>query len=155
MAGRPPTPLALAKLKGSTKKNPARYKEAVAAEKAAEEEAKKGISVAVVDEIGPPPEYMGEMAKKIWKELVDSVPPKILKRSDRMLMEVACNMMCDYRISPQNFPVSKYPHLFRCLASMGLTPVDRRKLGLPADTKPANPFAAFMTPTTGGGKPNA
>lgn len=152
--GRPAQPLAMAKLKGATKKNPQRFREALKAEKAAEKAAAEGESVSTVEDIGPMPDtLMNVRARAAWDEIIEMVPPGILKKSDRLLVEIAANMLGEYRRSPEKYAVSKVPHLLKCLASMGLTPADRRKLALPEGGGDTNPFAALMASMAP--KPNA
>lgn len=124
-------PLALAELKGSVRDNPKRYGKVVP-------ENPNGI--------GEPPEHMGLYAQAIWHELVASALPGVLTGSERFMLEIACNLLSEYRENPIEFKVGKYPHLVGILARLGLSPADRQKLGVGKEEKDDNQFDMFDMP---------
>ena len=46
------------------------------------------------------------------------------------MLEMASNLLSEYRESPVEFPIGKYSHLIGCLARFGMSPSDRTKLGV-------------------------
>jgi phage terminase small subunit len=117
----------VAELKGATKKHPERYRKE---------------PPTVEQELGLPPDHMGETAKACWFELSTYAPKGVLKGADRATLELLSNLFAEYRADPKEFAVGKYTHLIGCLARLGMTPADRQKLG--TEKPPAgNPFEDF------------
>jgi hypothetical protein len=59
----------------------------------------------------------------------------VLTYADTILLEMASNLLAEYRVNPGDFPIGKYPHLIGCLARLGMSPSDRTKPGI---EKPKN-----------------
>lgn len=118
-------PREVAALKGADKRNPQRYKKA---------EAKSGLP------LGTAPEYMRDEAKAIWFELETYSLTGVLTGSDRLVMEIVSNLVADYRADPSEFTASMHGVLKGHMASLGLNPSDRQKLGV-EKPKSSNPFA--------------
>lgn len=114
-------PLELAKLKGAHKKDPQRYRKVVPKHD---------------KDIGAPPAHMKKKgykfpeAIKIWQELVGQALPGVLTASDRVIMEMASNLLSEYRRDPSAFTSPRYQTLLSCLSRLGLTPSDRQRLGV-------------------------
>ena len=108
-------PRELAELKGAHLKNPQRY---------------RGDVPKSQMPIGNAPDYLSGAAKDVWFEVEAVVVPGILTATDRIMMEVLCNLIAEYRCSPDEFAVGKYPHMISCLARFGMSPSDRGKLAI-------------------------
>lgn len=122
-------PREVAKLKGSVKKNPQRYKG----------EVPKNQHV-----LGDPPAKMPKAAKAAWFELQANCLPGVITGAERFIFEIASNLLAEYRSDPLAFPATKYTHLVGVLGRLGLSPADRQKLQLPKNSKDDDPFEQFM-----------
>lgn len=118
-------PREIAELKGADKRNPQRY---------------RGEPVKSSVEVGHAPEHLSEHAKQIWFELETYSLPGVLTGADRFVVEMAAELMAEYREDRRGFAVGKYTHLIGLLARLGLSPSDRQKF---TTDKPQtdNPFA--------------
>ena len=56
-------------------------------------------------------------------------PSGVLTGADRIILEVAACLLAEFRECPAAFQGQKYTHLRGALASMGMSPSDRQKLG--------------------------
>lgn len=91
-----------------------------------------------------PPEHLCEEAAQIWFELTEVAPKGCLGESDKYIVELACNLIAQFRNDPVEFSGARIAQLVQCLGKIGLTPVDRVKMGIiPGDAKPKNPFNEF------------
>ena len=108
-------PNELAKLKGADRVNPGRYR------------AKPPKSKLPC---GNPPKNMDNEAKACWFEISTKAIPGVLTYADTVLLEMASNLLAEYRDDVVGFPIGKYPHLIGCLARFGMSPSDRTKLGV-------------------------
>lgn len=120
-------PREVAELKGATRHDPQRYKK---------QPAKSEFP------IGQAPDHLSETEKAVWFELETYAAKGVLTGGDRMLLEVTCVLVAQFRLDPKEFAAARLGHLIGCLARLGLTPADRQKVGL---DKPAegNPFDEF------------
>jgi phage terminase small subunit len=120
-------PREIAEIKGATKHNPQRY---------------KGEVPKAAFALGEPPSDMAERASAVWFELATYAAAGVLTCADRLVLELTCNLIAEYRACPPDFPAAKIGHLIGCLARLGMTPADRQKL---ASVGPAaaNPFDDF------------
>ena len=109
-----------AKLTGSDKKNPERFRAATP---------KSSLP------LGNPPDRMGDDAQAMWFEIAAYCLPGVMTGSDRMMLEIVSNLMADYVKDPDKFAATKYNPMIGLLARFGLSPSDRRGLGI------ANPAA--------------
>lgn len=121
-------PIELAKLKGSDRKNPQRYRKEVPKHPLA---------------IGVAPDCMSEAAKACWFEIAGLAIPGTLTAADRFMLELAANLLAEYRTTPAGFTAARLGRLFQALACFGMSPVDRVRLGVPREPAPANPFDAL------------
>lgn len=128
MRGRPPKPLALLKLNGATKKNPARYRE-----REAEAEDTRGIG-------DPPPEFLNEHSPTaqahlaIWHRLLADAPPGCITRRMRTTLANACRLQAQIERGGKVSP-AMYGQMQRYLTSLGMTGESR----LPEGRKDAPP----------------
>lgn len=122
-----PQPRELAELKGSTRHDPQRYRK---------EPAKSDFP------LGQSPDYLDDGAKAVWFELETYAAKGVLTGGDRMVMEVTCGLMSEFREDPRKFAAAKIGHLISCFARLGLTPADRQKVGFDKP-KDENPFDAM------------
>lgn len=117
MRGRPAQPLELLKLKGATKKNPARYRERMQA-------APDMRSVG-----DPPPEFLiqspgmgfqkAERLLAIWKRLLADAPPGCIMRRHRQDLMNACKLQYDMDHGPAT--PAMHGMMRRYLTSFGMT----------------------------------
>ncbi len=121
-------PRELAELKGAHKRNPQRYKKKPPKNN---------------DKLGKPPKHMDAYAKKVWAELETYALPGVLTGSERFIFEIVSNLIAEYRMGPNIFPIGKYSHLLSGLSKLGLTPADRQKLGVTKDKEDENEFDMF------------
>ena len=91
--------------------------------------------------IGDPPAGFDGDLVAIWWELVDMVPARVLAKSDRWTVEVACRMMLQLR--KDDFKASELSILTSCLSRMGLTPADRSRIALPEAKEEIDELAAL------------
>ena len=108
-------PLELAKLKGADKVHPERYRKEVP---------KSELP------IGDYPAVRSLDPEDCWKEIAAQSIPGVLTGADRIVLEVASNLLAEYRADPTKFVAAKYTHLISCLARFGMSPSDRTKLGV-------------------------
>lgn len=121
-------PREIAALKGADKKNPQRYKSTPPKAKTP---------------LGNYPKDRSTDPEACWFEISSFCIPGVLTGADRFMMEIASDLMAEYRKSPVEFPAAKYAHLIGVLARFGLSPTDRNKLGVDKPDASANPFAAL------------
>lgn len=130
MAGRPPQPLEVAKLKGAVRHDPQRYRDAPS-----------GSPLPV----GQPPKDMRQGAKVIWFELLSCMPPGVVTASERLHLELASNLMLEYRNDPFIFPAAKIAQLQHAAEQLYMGAVARRKCAIPTTKPKENSFAEFVT----------
>jgi hypothetical protein len=81
--------------------------------------------------LGPPPKCFQPEARIIWHELVDSIPPGVVTKSDRYIVELAVRLVIQMRHSKMGLTPALASQLRACLASLGLTPADRSRVTAP------------------------
>ena len=113
-------PIELARLKGADKRNPKRYRNIVP---------KSDLPC------GEPPEEMSDGAQECWHELSAKTIQGVLTYADTIILEIASNLLAEYRANPTDFQIGKYLHLIGLLARLGMSPTDRTHLGV---VKPKN-----------------
>jgi phage terminase small subunit len=118
-------PREVARLKGADKKDPQRYRG---------EAPKRDMP------LGNAPAQLSEDAAACWFELQSLALPGVMTGADRIMFEVASNLMAEYRRDPVEFAVGKYAHLIGLLARFGMSPADRQKLAV-EKPKSDNPYA--------------
>ena len=130
MPGRPPQPLEIARLKGAVKHNPQRYRNVP-----------EGSSLPA----GEPPASMRQGAKVIWFELLGWTPNGCATASERVYLELAANLMLEYRNDPFVFPAAKIAQLQAAIKELGMGSIARRKISVPSTKPKENSFAEFVT----------
>lgn len=108
-------PRELAILKGASKKHPDRYRNEVP---------KSELPC------GDAPDEMTDAAKVCWIEIQTKSIPGVLTYADTLMLEVAANLLAEYRANPVEFPIGKYTHMVGVLARFGMSSSDRTKLGV-------------------------
>jgi hypothetical protein len=134
--GRPRKPTHVLTLQGAFKKDPQR---------ARPNEPKPAA------QLGEPPKYFSDELVEIWHELDEMTVPGVLTVSDRWTVEVASQLMYQFRQSRtkesgQTMTGTELSQLNSCLSRMGLTPADRSKVGLSNDKEHSlDPFAELAS----------
>ena len=113
--GRYKKPIELHRLSGAERKNPKRYQGEVP---------KSDMP------FGEYPTVHSTDPAECWQEIAAECIPGILTGSDRIMMEIAANLLAEYRTDPPAFPVGKYRHLVGCFSRFGMSPSDRAGLGV-------------------------
>lgn len=112
-----------AKLKGADKKNPQRYRTDIPKHPF---------------ELGFAPDEMDKEAQSCWVELSSIALPGVMTQAERWTMEIASDLMSQYRRDRTEFPPAKLTTLIKVLGQLGLNPMDRQRLGI-AKSAPAKP----------------
>lgn len=110
---RPRTATNVLKMQGAFKKDPQRERE----------------DAPLAGPIGDAPGHMCEEAKRVWDEMVRNAPIGVLGASDRVLLEVTCNMIVDQRREGVEYPPTKVNTLKQLLGQLGFTPATRSTVG--------------------------
>ena len=129
------TPLAIANLKGQTKKNPQRYRD-----RANAPQPQNGV--------GEPPQWLTNEVASAWVEISSSLPLGVLTIADRVAVEVASTLIAEFRASPKDFTAARLAQLRGLLGSLGLTPADRIKLAVPETLNQDDPWLALSRACT-------
>ena len=108
-------PIELAILKGETKRRPGRYSKIVP---------KSDLPC------GDPHEGMSKEAQACWFEISSKTIPGTLTFADSIMLEIAANLLAEYKQAPNDFMIGKYTHLIGILARLGMSPADRTKIGI-------------------------
>lgn len=118
----------IAELTGARAKNPGRYRnEAPAAE----------------GELGDPPPHLSAGAAAVWREIASTAPAGVLATADRVAVELAANLVSEYREAPREFLASRIAQMTGLLARLGMTPIDRQRLTVAPAKPEENPFDSF------------
>ena len=123
---RPRTPLALARLSGSIRQHPGRF---------------RGRSDPQSAPLGEPPEWMSDPQRAAWHMFRCEIP--WLMESDRALVEIASYLRARVRAGEEvGTPLLNLLRL--CMAQMGATPADRSKVAIP-DEPDDDPAAQYFS----------
>ncbi len=100
--------------------------------------------------IGPPPKSLSAAEKKIWKELVSTIPAGVAGESDRISVEIASRLLHQFRTNGHTMQSSRISLLMGMLSRLGLDPQARTRLHIspPAEPKPTDPLAEYMSAMT-------
>ena len=128
---RPKTPLAIADLKGQTRKNPQRYRD-----RANAPQPQHGV--------GEPPQWLNNQAANAWAEISSGLPSGVLTVADRVALEIASTLVAEFRALPKDFTAARLAQLRGLLGSLGLTPADRIKLAVPETLNQDDPWVKFL-----------
>lgn len=108
-------PRELAELKGATAKDPQRY---------------RGEVPKSDQPLGEAPSHMSGGGQACWFEISSYAIPDVLTVSDRISLELASELLAQFRVDPVEFPTTKISQLVGLLARFGMTPSDRQKLSI-------------------------
>ena len=122
---RPRTPTNVLDARGSFKKHPERKRQ--------DAEASGPLAAA--------PDHINGAVLHAWNEIVDSAPLDVLTNSDRISLEIAANLLAQFRNNPIEFTAAKLVRLEALLGKFGMTPADRAKVGGKKEAPKGNPFA--------------
>lgn len=106
-------------------------------------------------DIGEPEEWLSELAKKRWREVVSSMPVDCLRRSDRGVLTIHCVQFAKWQeieswlemksiddsdhYKIQMEAIMLFSKVYETMQRLGLTPVDRIKLRAPTSTENESP----------------
>ena len=110
---RPRKPTNVLELTGAFKKDPQRRRE----------------DAEPVGELTAPPAHINGAVLHAWKEIAKYAPRDVLTNSDRLSLELAANLLAQFRNDPLDFPAAKLVRLEAMLGKFGMTPADRSKVG--------------------------
>lgn len=122
---RPRTPTNVLDARGAFRKHPERKRE----------DAKSAGPLSAA------PRHLTPDVLKAWKELAKFAPLEVLTDSDRLALEIAANLLAQFRTDPVEFPATKLVRLEALLGKFGMTPADRAKVGGKKEAPKGNPFA--------------
>lgn len=122
---RPRKPTNVLELTGAFKKNPQRKREDAEA----------------VGALTDAPLHLGGAVLHAWNEIARYAPRDVLTDSDRLSLELAANLLAQFRADPVEFPAAKLVRLEALLGKFGMTPADRSKVGGKKEAPKGNPFA--------------
>lgn len=129
---RPRKPTNVLQLAGAFKQNPQR---AAAREKEPEPDG----------EIGDPPEWLSEIERGCWIELVGLCHEGVLCSADRPFMEYAARVWAQIRSEKGIDPKLGIRFETVC-ARLGMTPADRSKVSAKKKDVGKNPYSEFAAP---------
>jgi hypothetical protein len=122
---RPRTPTNVLELSGAFKKHPERKRQ----------------DAETSGPLGTAPAHINGAVLNAWNEIVNSAPRDVLTGSDALAIEVAANLLAQFRNDPIEFPAAKLVRLEAMLGKFGMTPADRAKVGGKKEAPKGNPFA--------------
>lgn len=122
---RPRTPTNVLDARGAFKKHPERAR----------------TDAPAAGPLGNPPSHVTGDVLKAWREIAKSAPLQVLTESDRLALELAANLLAQFRLNPVDFPAAKLVRLEALLGKFGMTPADRAKVGGKKDAPKGNAFA--------------
>lgn len=122
---RPRTPTNVLDARGSFKKHPERKRQ--------DAEASGPLEAS--------PDHINGAVLNAWNEIVESAPLDVLTNSDRISLEIAANLLAQFRKDPIEFTAAKLVRLEALLGKFGMTPADRAKVGGKKEAPKGNPFA--------------
>lgn len=123
--GRPRTPTNVLDARGAFKKNPQRRRQDAEA----------------AGELSGAPAHLTGGALQAWEEITRSAPRDVLTESDRLALELAAQLLAQFRADPVEFPAAKLVRLEALLGKFGMTPADRAKVGGKKEAPKGNAFA--------------
>jgi len=121
---RPRTPTNVLDARGAFKKNPQRRRQ----------------DAEPSGQLGDAPGHLQGAALQAWEEIKRSAPRDVLTDSDRLALEVAAQLLAQFRTDPVEFPAAKLVRLEALLGKFGMTPADRAKVGGKVEKPKGNPF---------------
>jgi len=122
---RPRKPTNVLELTGAFKKNPLRRRE----------------DAEPAGELSAAPPHISGAVLHAWNDIAQYAPCDVLTDSDRITLELAANLLAQFRADPVEFPGAKLARLEAMLGKFGMTPADRSKVGGKKEAPKGNPFA--------------
>jgi hypothetical protein len=113
--GRPRKPIELHRLSGADKKHPERFRNEVPKSTAP---------------FGKYPSTRTTVPAECWAEISTMCIPGVLTGADRFMVEIAADLLAEYRTDPPGFAVGKYRTLVGLFGRFGMSPSDRSRLGV-------------------------
>lgn len=100
--------------------------------------------------LGDPPKHLPGPVKKVWKELAQVIPAGVAGETERQKLELAAQLLSQFRTNPTNMPTSRIALLEGMLGRLGLDPQARTKMHVspPKETKPTDPYGKYMDALT-------
>ena len=92
--------------------------------------------------LGPPPQDWSDGQKSLWWEVVANIPARLVTRSDRVLVELACRQLAAIREGDHTN--AAMTEMRRILGELGMTPTERMRMTkeIPRDPE-ENPFSSI------------
>lgn len=122
------TPTSILKARGSFKKHPER---------------RRPDEPQVTEELGEPPAMLKSNELQAWRDIVEHCAAGVLRKSDRIAVEIAASLLAQYRRAPGKFPSAKLGRLEILLGKFGMNPSDRSKVSAPRQPE-NNPFTGLL-----------
>ena len=105
--------------------------------------------------IGEPPNYFNDHQRDLWQEVVGIVPPKVLAKADRLVIEVIARLL--EKLREGTIRGAELNIFTSCLSRLGLTPADRSRVAVSPEKDESgqdDDFANFVAQHTGPGRSN-
>lgn len=88
--------------------------------------------------LGPPPGDWNAARTSVWREITNCLPWGVAGKPDRLLVELATNLICIMRNDPGAMTPALASQLRTALGELGLTPGSRARLGTSAPRLPGD-----------------
>ena len=82
--------------------------------------------------IGEAPNYFDDNQRDLWNEVVELVPPAVLAKSDRIVVELIARLL--QKLREGMIKGAELNILVTCLSRLGLTPADRSRVSAKPET---------------------
>jgi hypothetical protein len=99
-----------------------------------------GADLSPAGELRNCPDFLSDMQKLCWSEIVDDMPPGVLKNADNFAVEALARLMAKVRTPGEDTP-AVYAQLGASLDRFGMNPKARANVKVPANPKDKNAFA--------------
>ncbi|GAC1030486.1 hypothetical protein thsps21_13130 [Pseudomonas sp. No.21] len=93
--------------------------------------------------LSAPPDHLNGGALHAWNEIAGCAPLDVLTESDRLALEIAAQLLFQFRDNPVEFPATKLVRLEALLGKFGMTPADRAKVAGGSKKPKGNEFEEF------------
>jgi phage terminase small subunit len=98
-----------------------------------------------MEPLGTPPDHLNTIQKAIWHEIADLCPPDVLFGSDRIVLEMVCRLIEKLRAG--TIKALEQNLLLTSLQQLGMTPLARSRIAVPAKEKTQDDWASLLKPT--------